>query len=274
MGGNSGTNPSSNFIGTTDNVDVVLKTNSAERLRLKGNGLIQMQGELQLENGLKLGSAMPIKYQAATASQKEILSFGAAPNNGIDYVVCDNPISGLSSKFQFGGTIQILGSNSQGLLNVLELGFDGSNSFVESSVSGNDPLQNRLLLNYYCGKDVLVGSDIKGNLIANNKLGVNVSIIPNDFHLAVNGKIICEEVYVAKKIDWPDYVFDSKYNLLSIKELKNYVKDNKHLPGFLPANQMTSEVPLFQTQIKLVEKVEELTLYIIQLEERIAKLEK
>ncbi|MEO0312489.1 MAG: hypothetical protein RIQ89_2146, partial [Bacteroidota bacterium] len=128
------------------------------------------QGELQLENGLKLGSAMPIKYQAATASQKEILSFGAAPNNGLSSITC-NPTVNVAPLYQFNGSIQLHGTNPAGL-NVMEVGFDGANSIIESAINSTNHTDNRLLLNYYCGRDVFIGNLTSGDLTANHNLNV------------------------------------------------------------------------------------------------------
>ncbi len=90
------------------------------------------------------------------------------------------------------------------------------------------------------------------------------------YMLSVKGKIIAEEVKVKLNSEWPDYVFSEKYHLLSINDLKNYIKANKHLPG-LPseAEVKNKDIDLLDINIRLLKKVEELTLYIIYLEEKI-----
>lgn len=91
------------------------------------------------------------------------------------------------------------------------------------------------------------------------------------YMLSVKGKVICEELWVKNRLDWPDYVFSPEYKLLSLKELKSYVEKNKHLPN-IPSAQEVNKNAAFSTgelQIKMLEKIEELTLYIIELEKEI-----
>ena len=73
----------------------------------------------------------------------------------------------------------------------------------------------------------------------------------------------------------PDYVFDPSYKLMSLNELKTYISTNKHLPNIPSAKEYEErgELDLGELNRKLLEKVEELTLYILQLEERTKALE-
>lgn len=97
---------------------------------------------------------------------------------------------------------------------------------------------------------------------------------PSGFLLAVGGKAIMEEVVVQLKSNWPDYVFEPGYELNNIAELEQFIKTNKHLPGIPTAAEVEKDgVELGEMNAKLLEKVEELTLYIIELEKRIKQLE-
>lgn len=90
----------------------------------------------------------------------------------------------------------------------------------------------------------------------------------------VNGVIRAEEVVVELMKDWPDYVFNDDYQLTSLEDVKKFIDDNGHLPGVPSAGQVSEEgVKLGEINTKLLEKIEELTLYIIQQEERIQALE-
>ncbi len=95
------------------------------------------------------------------------------------------------------------------------------------------------------------------------------------YALAVNGKAIAEEVRVELSASWPDYVFDENYSLMPIDQLKEEIASNKHLPGIPSAAVMEAQggIDLGSMQTKIVEKVEELTLYIIQLKEQNDKLQ-
>lgn len=95
------------------------------------------------------------------------------------------------------------------------------------------------------------------------------------FIACIGGKLIAEEVRVELEASWPDYVFADGYNLMPLEQLKKEINQNKHLPGIPSAAQIEEQggVDLGAIQTKLVEKVEELTLYIIQLKEQNDKLQ-
>ncbi|MBD3297640.1 MAG: hypothetical protein GF341_03215 [candidate division Zixibacteria bacterium] len=97
-------------------------------------------------------------------------------------------------------------------------------------------------------------------------IGTDGLAIPNGYIFAVDGKCIMEEVEVQLSQDWPDYVFEDGYDMLSLDELARHVKEKKHLPGIPSAAEMDGQrVPLGAMQTKLLEKVEELTLYMLAL---------
>lgn len=100
-------------------------------------------------------------------------------------------------------------------------------------------------------------------------IGQNVSKTPTGYRLYVQEGILTEKVRVAVKNtrDWSDYVFAPSYKLYSLAEVEQYIKANQHLPGLLSAKQMVEQGnDLHRTDAKLLEKIEELTLYSIQLE--------
>lgn len=91
--------------------------------------------------------------------------------------------------------------------------------------------------------------------------------------LAVKGDIIAEKVQVALYSTWPDYVFDSNYSRMSIEELDNFIKQNSHLPGLPSAETIEKNgYDLSEMDAKLLEKIEELTLYVIDLKKENEKL--
>lgn len=99
-------------------------------------------------------------------------------------------------------------------------------------------------------------------------LTIGTDYMPQEgnYRLAVNGDILAQKVKVRLFDDWPDYVFNDNYQLTSIDKLESFIQANKHLPGIPSAIQMEEEeLDLAQMQVKLLEKVEELTLYVIQL---------
>lgn len=90
--------------------------------------------------------------------------------------------------------------------------------------------------------------------------------------LTVNGKILATEVEVVSQIQ-SDFVFEPDYELMSIYEVERFVKENKHLPDVPSMYEFAEKGQnLAQVQDILLRKVEELTLYIIQLQKEIDEL--
>jgi hypothetical protein len=116
----------------------------------------------------------------------------------------------------------------------------------------------------------------------NDKLAIkgDVSIVDNDHQRQIklhqDGTIKAREVHVMVASDQiPDYVFKEGYELMGLNDLKQYINDNGHLPKVPSAEEFgeRGEMNLGEMDNLLLEKVEELTLYILQLQERIAELE-
>lgn len=83
----------------------------------------------------------------------------------------------------------------------------------------------------------------------------------------VNSKSIRTEDITVDMNNAADYVFDENYNLRSLSEVESYVKENKHLPGIPSAAEMSENgMSVSQMSNLLLEKVEELTLHMIELE--------
>jgi hypothetical protein len=94
--------------------------------------------------------------------------------------------------------------------------------------------------------------------------------------LSVNGTIQAKELIVTTLAnDWPDYVFDTEYKLTSLHELDKYVKSEKHLPGVPSADEIEEDgVKVGEMNKMLLQKIEELTLYVIELKKQIDELKK
>ena len=93
--------------------------------------------------------------------------------------------------------------------------------------------------------------------------------------LSVNGTVLAKAVRVTTNATyWPDYVFGNDYKMMTISELESYVNENKHLPGIPSASEVEEEgsVDLGEMNTLLLQKVEELTRYIIDLQKQIDEL--
>ncbi len=91
--------------------------------------------------------------------------------------------------------------------------------------------------------------------------------------LAVRGRIAATEFDVVAIASWPDYVFDPTYKLMSLPDVEAFIKKNKHLPNILPAALVEKEgYGLADMQKRMMEKIEELTLHLIDADKKIKEL--
>ncbi|HVW59830.1 MAG TPA: hypothetical protein VHC48_07340, partial [Puia sp.] len=121
----------------------------------------------------------------------------------------------------------------------------------------NDSTQTRVLV-----------SDADGNLYYRSAFSLAATDMLRS-SLAVNGVIRAKELRLSRE-GWPDYVFDSTYRLSPLKEVEEYIRKNNHLPGIPSAVEVAREgLSVGENQATLTKKVEELTLYSIELEKKV-----
>ncbi len=143
----------------------------------------------------------------------------------------------------------------------------GTKSYIDISGYMADP-SNERLDNIVFGTRGLerMRLDLNGNL----GIGVNDT---KGYKLAVNGKIRTKEIKVEAS-DWPDYVFNAAHEMPSLRELETFIRENHHLPDIPSASETAEDgIDLGKMNTRLLKKIEELTLYIIEQEKRIQKLE-
>ncbi|HNQ83687.1 MAG TPA: hypothetical protein PLW31_11075 [Bacteroidales bacterium] len=114
--------------------------------------------------------------------------------------------------------------------------------------------------------DIFIKSD--------GRVCIGTTTAATGYALSVNGKAACTEVLVDNTADWPDYVFSDEYDLMSLEELEQSIKENNHLPGIPSATEVEENgILLGEMQKNLLEKVEELTLYTIMQDKQIKELQ-
>ncbi|RYU96351.1 cell division protein ZapB [Emticicia agri] len=97
--------------------------------------------------------------------------------------------------------------------------------------------------------------------------------IPAGYKMSVDGKVICTELEVLVT-PWPDYVFKPDYRLKPLHEVENFIQTNGHLPNIPKASEIESKSLAVGNMSKLqMEKIEELTLYLIEMNKRLQKVE-
>ncbi len=187
----------------------------------------------------------------------DVASFYVGPANGTSGsygnvgIATDNP----AERLQINGNARI-GDNT----NYLTLGYDGSDGIIDwagsTTLKINPTSQNNIQI---LSNKVTIGNLYNGTT-------------HTDYRLGVNGKVLAREIFVTVD-DWADFVFDDNYQLPSIYEVENYININKHLPDVPSENEILANGNnLGEMDAILLQKVEELTLYIIRLNKELEKV--
>ncbi|WP_255813600.1 cell wall anchor protein [Chryseobacterium sp. MA9] len=220
--GNSGTNPSNNFIGTTDNQPLVLKSNSIEVVRIKPNGNV----------GIGVISPDAKLHVAQDNINNQNLVLGKFTSSG---PTGGSAIVGLT----YNSTTANLEVNSTYAGNGFRYG-----TYGDFNIENDTPSPDFGAINF----------------ITNKK--VQMAIMPNG-NTSLQGKFEAKELKVTLT-PTADFVFDEKYDLPKLEEVEKHIKEKKHLPEIASAKVMEKEgVNVGEFQIKLLQKIEELTLYSI-----------
>lgn len=107
----------------------------------------------------------------------------------------------------------------------------------------------------------------EGGAIFGGNVGIQTYSIAG-YALAVNGNIRTKEVVVES--GWADYVFEKNYSLMPLKEIEIFIQQHKHLPNIPSAKEVEQNgLHLGDMQKKMMEKIEELTLYILEMKKEI-----
>ncbi|WP_346320989.1 hypothetical protein [Chitinophaga sp. YIM B06452] len=165
-----------------------------------------------------------------------------------------------SIKLYHGNAIEFAGATRS-----FGVGSSGNNLyFLHANTNGTGPA------NYYMMVDGNTGN-----------IGIGHTALAPSYKLSVEGTIGARKVKVTQAA-WSDFVFHDDYQLPSLMELETFVKKNKHLPGIPTEAEVVKDgVDVGEMNKLLLQKIEELTLYIIDLkkestrqQEKIGKLEK
>lgn len=136
------------------------------------------------------------------------------------------------------------------------------------TLNGNTPVERMRIYqngNININNSLSVQGVINGtNFNASNTVKIGNVNVPSGYKLAIDGKAICTELKVRASNAWPDYVFDETYKLRSINELEKFIKENNHLPNIPSAKEIEENgIEVGDMNSRLLEKIEELTLYMI-----------
>lgn len=113
-------------------------------------------------------------------------------------------------------------------------------------------------------------------ILSNKSIMIGSTSNPTGYKLYVEGGILTEKIKVALKsgANWSDYVFADDYKLQPLHEVETYIKEHKHLPGVPSADEVFENgIDVATMDAKLLEKIEELTLHVINLEKKVNNLQ-
>jgi len=134
-------------------------------------------------------------------------------------------------------------------------------------INGTEPTIEQLLGVTGQGATLARNAFFFGNVLIGKTTQTNTN-----YMLDVGGNIRANKLVV--NTTGADFVFAKKYQLISLNELEKYILQYKHLPGIETATDMTKEgVDVGKNETKLLQKIEELTLYLIEQNRKISKME-
>lgn len=313
--GNAGTNTSSHFIGTTDQTDVVFKSNSIELLRLKSTGALKISalgsnsaGLLYIDNNGILGSGnllygpnnpiptLPVPWftQGNYITPYGTPSSFLGTTNTYPLDIRTNNLTRMfidanTGKVGIGtttpyATLDVAVTDEYDGININQTGSNTRSEIKFSDGNGNEEwavgsnyYNNSAAPSFFIWNQALQVPEI--SLYISGLTGkVGIGCIPptttlGNYRLYVEQGIMTRDVKVISST-FSDYVFKSGYHLPSLSELEVFIKKNKHLPD-IPSEadiQKTGGFELGDMQKKLVKKIEEMTLYILQQQKKIDEL--
>ncbi len=108
----------------------------------------------------------------------------------------------------------------------------------------------------------------------NGHIGVGTSA-PGDYQMAVEGTIGTRKLKVTQASPWADYVFEPAYRLKSLSQVETFIRENKHLPEVPSAKEVEKNgIDVGETAALLLKKIEELTLYLIDMKKENEMIQK
>jgi hypothetical protein len=135
-------------------------------------------------------------------------------------------------------------------------GYNGQQEAEDISIGTQDGSGQRTMT-------LAAGGISRMKILANGNIGIG-TLNPTE-KLAVNGNIRAKKIIISQT-GWPDYVFDSSYSLRTLSEVEKFITKNKHLPEIPSAKEVEEKgINVGDHQALLLKKIEELTLYLINL---------
>jgi hypothetical protein len=178
-----------------------------------------------------------------------------------------------SSKFDVAGS-----ANFQNSIAVAQNSFTNGNTYQYGTLYTGGIADFNNDVNIEGNANVSTNLSVSGTSVLSGKVQIGgykpISSTYSGYTLSVSGLIVAKECYIEME-DWADDVFEKKYPLNDLEILKNYILVNKHLPE-IPSECEVIEngIAIGEMNKLLLKKIEELTLYVIQLKEENIEIKK
>jgi len=249
-----------------DNIGVVIRTSRSDNTQI-GQLSTNGWGAFSFNKGLGIGYDLP-----SNNSGSQLLVNG---NVGIGTTSPSNKLTvngdGRFEQGVFAPSVgfRVVPSATDMVNNATWYGLGATNTSLTGAPAGAVVPQ----LAGYWGISLVTGGGGQLTLLKGGNVGIGT--LNPKARLSVDGNILAREVKVTVDgSDWADYVFDKGYKLPSLDLLSKHIEKLGHLPGMPSAQDVKKNgIDLGEMNRKLLEKVEELTLYIVQQEKRIKALE-
>ena len=209
--------------------------------------------------------------------QAQVVIEGGGDGGG--EVTCDKLSEGAVDHVlvsgETGSILELLGGTQAGWNNQIRFWDQCKERNLQHVIAANNTSGRLIIAPGYYGSTQSDVMEVHGRIAIgtqNTPTILHGDIPLNDYKLFVNGGILSNEIRVA--VGWADYVFLDDYTLLPLGDVKSYINEFGRLPRMPSTAEVEdSGLALGEITVKQQEKIEEIYLHLIQLEERIAELE-
>jgi hypothetical protein len=201
------------------------------------------------------------------------------PSSGNIGIGTASPAFNLDVSSAAATTLQIGTTTSTGNPNLIFKGSLGYWKVSKTASAGGPSAPSQLDFTYntsvYGGDRPIMSLFYNGSGQASVVIGTNTTSIVGGCVLGVEGKIGARELVISNATPFPDYVFAPNYKLRPLAETEKFIKQYSHLPEMPSAEDVKKDgLEVGKMTTILVQKVEELTLQMIEMNKKIEKLEK
>ncbi|MCO6497670.1 MAG: hypothetical protein J5I50_08415 [Chitinophagaceae bacterium] len=224
-------------------------------------------------NGMVIGAAPGYPIFLSTNNYSATMTIADNGNVGIGTTLPDAKLTLTSNVVAANNNTNLLSLHGR---NPILSFWDENNigyGYIKSWTSGAPaPYKNGMVIGSAPGYPIMFstnGYSLSMMIADNGNVGIGTG--NPTYKLSVNGNVRSKEVVVES--NWADYVFENDYKLLSLNEVEQFIKQNNHLPGIPTAKEVQKNgLSVGDIQSKMMEKIEELTLYVIELQKQIDQL--